>query len=199
MWDEKGDVGFYFYNKFTDEIVVDLSRTFFVRNGVANPYFKMRQYSLQSSIAAGVGKSEFYGAKLDEEVNIETKTRTESYEEARFIVVPPKTKVRISEYQVVTDLFKNCSLPKSGKTSMTINFSRNESPFVFYNRVAYSTRNKDSVVFENKFYVEAISNIPEPDMIDKIDTNKCGKKYLVPIRVIRNYGADHYYIPYTVE
>lgn len=199
LWGENGNVGFFIYNKTSDDIVVDLSRTFFIKNGIAYPYYTMRKFSTELSGTLGESKANL--ENVNSKVNFETQSHSyiESYDEPRDIVVPPQTQVNISRYEIVTDLFRNCSFSPSDKATITINFLRNDSPFVFYNRVAYSTKSKDSVIFENKFYVEAVSNVRKSDMYQTIDTNKCGKKYLESSTVLRNLGPDHFYIPYTIK
>ena len=72
FWANGGDASFSIYNK-TDEIMyVDLSKSFFIRNNIANDYYKEREWgeartvasSVQTSTAASTSKSKnrTYGA-----------------------------------------------------------------------------------------------------------------------------------------
>ena len=72
LWAHGGDASFGIYNK-TDQIMyVDLSKSFFIRNGIANDYYKERAWGetttnststqVSSSIAASANLSYSYGA-----------------------------------------------------------------------------------------------------------------------------------------
>lgn len=45
LWAEGGDASFEFYNKTNQIIYIDLSKSFFIRNGIANDYYKEREWS----------------------------------------------------------------------------------------------------------------------------------------------------------
>ena len=54
LWAERGDASFAIHNK-TDQIMyVDLSKSFFIRNGIANDYYKERAWSETKTNTLGV-------------------------------------------------------------------------------------------------------------------------------------------------
>ena len=54
LWAEGGDASFAFLNK-TDEIIyIDLTKSFFIRNGLANDYYHDREWSESNSSSASV-------------------------------------------------------------------------------------------------------------------------------------------------
>ena len=57
FWAEGGDASFAFYNK-TDQIIyLDLSKSFFIRNGIANDYYRDRTWSEAQTNSASVASS----------------------------------------------------------------------------------------------------------------------------------------------
>ena len=66
FWAEGGDASFAFYNK-TDQIIyIDLSKSFFIRNGIANDYYKEREWSeahTNSTSYSYSNSSSIYGTK----------------------------------------------------------------------------------------------------------------------------------------
>ena len=72
LWANGGDASFAIYNKTNEIMYVDLSKTFFIRNGIANDYYKERAWGetttnststqVSSSVAASANLSYSYGA-----------------------------------------------------------------------------------------------------------------------------------------
>lgn len=57
LWAPYGNAGFLVYNKTDQNIIIDLKRSFFVRNDNANDYYKNRTYSYGVSSNVRMGKS----------------------------------------------------------------------------------------------------------------------------------------------
>ena len=58
FWDERGNPGFEFYNK-TDKIIyIDLSKTFFIKNGTAYDYFQ--QQTITNTQSSSASTSEYF-------------------------------------------------------------------------------------------------------------------------------------------
>jgi hypothetical protein len=61
FWSNGGDAGFEFYNKSKSIIYIDLSKTFFIKNGVAYDYYTDKTVTNTKSSHTTTTKSETYG------------------------------------------------------------------------------------------------------------------------------------------
>lgn len=203
LWTEGGDIGFGIYNKTESDLKVYLDKTFFVLNGVAYEYFQNRTFSKSSNSGSSVTAYNYpyYGnysvTRLDGSSSTSFST---SYMEKPELTIPPKTLINISEFKVTNERYINCDLAKypSHKNIKTLNYSNENSPFVFYNLITYSTTS-ETLRVANKFYVSEITNYPSTVMFTDIDTSACGKKLEFPIQVFKNVTPDKFYIKYTTE
>ena len=152
LWAERGDIGFKVYNKTNSNIYVNLEESFFILNGIAHDYFKNRVYSF----AAG------------------------SYSEDNIICIPPKAAKMVAEYNINETIYRDCDLyrfPARQKYIKTKSFTKDDSPIVFGNRIAYSLGEYSNLIrCENLFYVSEITNYPMGDMIGYKSDEFCGKK-----------------------
>lgn len=48
LWGLKGTMGFIFENKTNEDIFLDMTQTFFIKNGAANDYFRNRSYETRT-------------------------------------------------------------------------------------------------------------------------------------------------------
>lgn len=195
LWSEGGNIGFDFFNKTDNDIVVDLSKTFFVINGVAYEYFQNRTFSNSSTNATSVTSNNYLISSKLTGTNISSQSISRM--EKSFITIPSKTIVYISEFRISKSQYFNCSLevyPSKNKIKPLI-FDSLSSPFVFSNLITYKTKN-DSTRMENKFYVNEITNIPYSQMVVEINKDKCGNTLVFPIKTFKNETPDKFYIHY---
>jgi hypothetical protein len=203
LWKEGGNMGFSIYNKTENNLTVDLTKTFFVLNGVAFEYFQNRTFTRSSNIGATVTKYNYPYYRTDNITNVTGSNSagfSTTYIEKPQLTIPAKTHINISEYIVTNTLFTDCNLPKypTRKNLRTLKYSADNSPFSFYNIITYSTT-ADTLKIENKFYVSEITNYLATEMYARIDTSNCGKKLDFPIRVFKEVTPDKFYIKYILE
>ena len=195
LWNEGGNIGFDFFNKTDNDIIVDLSKTFFVINGVAYEYFQNRTFSNSSTSASGLTSNNYLNSSKLTGTNISSQSISRM--EKSVITIPSKTLVYISEFSISKSQYFNCSLevyPSKNKIKPLI-FDSLSSPFVFSNLITYKTKS-DSTRVENKFYVNEITNIPYEQMVVEINKDKCGNNLVFPVKVIKNLSPDKFYIHY---
>jgi hypothetical protein len=202
LWEEGGDVGFYIYNKTETDITLDLTKSFFVLNGVSYEYFQNRTYTKTNSSGASVstaGYSYLY-AKPTNVSGTSTASFATSYEEKPSVTIPSKTMINVSEFHVSNSRYINCDLPKypSTKDIKTVKFDKTSSPFIFFNIVTYVVQN-ETVRFENKFFVSEMTNFPESKMFTSIDKSLCGNNLQVPIKAFKDVSPDKFYVKYSRE
>ena len=203
LWTEGGDLAFSIYNKTESDLTVYLTKTFFVLNGVAYEYFQNRTFSKSSNSGTTVttyNNPYYWNYNATKVAGTNSISFSTSYSEKPELTIPPKTLINISEYKVTNALYTNCNLAKypSRRSIRTLKYSKENSPFVFYNLITYSTKS-DTLRLENRFYVNEITNYPANELFTKIDTSACGKKLDFPIQVFKNEMPDKFYIKYSME
>ena len=65
FWAKGGDASFMILNKSDKMMYVDLSKSFFIRNGIANDYYKERAWSQTSSETVGVQTKETFAVQAN--------------------------------------------------------------------------------------------------------------------------------------
>lgn len=217
FWGEGGNIGFYIYNKTVENIYLDLEQSFFVLNGIAYDYYKNRVYTHSTSSGATSSKATtasksvtgFNYLDLPQTNRIQASNSigvmtssgfSISYNEEKVICIPSKTSKIISEYNINESLFRDCDLFKypTKKQIKSKMFSKEQSPLVFSNRIAYSIGQTDNLIkFENEFYVTEISNYPESEMFESKYDEYCGQKSMTMTKYFKNVSADKFYIKYS--
>lgn len=217
LWGEGGNIGFQFFNKTDKNIYLNLEESFFILNGVSYDYYRNRVFTSSTSSGATTSR----GATATKSVTglnyldlIQTNrisaTNTVglmtssgfsvSYNEKKIVCIPSKTSKIISEYNINESIFRDCDLFKypTKKQVKTKTFSKEQSPLVFSNRIAYTIGQTDSFIkFENEFYVTEISNYPESEMFESKYDEFCGQISPIKTKYFKNASADRFYIKYT--
>ncbi|MCF8359504.1 MAG: hypothetical protein K9H26_12140 [Prolixibacteraceae bacterium] len=114
------------------------------------------------------------------------------------IVVPPKASVKVTEFMVTDKFYNSCDLDEypSKKDIKTVTFTRETSPFVFYNLIAYNHKGVTHMM-ENRFYVSEIKNLPKDEMVKETEVTKCGKKTSSKIEVFKEASPTGFYVSYS--
>lgn len=198
LWDNGGNIGFSIYNKTNDDLTINLAKSFFVLDNVAYPYFQNRTTSKSSNNGTTLTTALFSFSSAVKVSGSNSTSFSTSYLEKPELIVPPKTMINIAEYKVTQAIYNHCDLvryPSKNKTN-SITFTKDTSPFVFYNRISYSTL-KETLTMENKFHVSEITNYPSSEMFNFVRTSPCGNKLNYPIKTFKNEGPDRFYLKYT--
>ncbi|MBN1925360.1 MAG: hypothetical protein JW798_05960, partial [Prolixibacteraceae bacterium] len=105
---------------------------------------------------------------------------------------------KITEFMVTDQYYSSCELDEypSKKDLKTVNFTRETSPFVFYNLIAYLYKG-ETYMLENRFYVSEIKNLPKEEMVKDIQEEKCGKKSGKSIEVFKKTSPLGFYVTYS--
>ncbi len=200
LWKEGGNVGFSIYNKTENDLIIHLDKTFFVLNGLAFEYFQNRTFTNSSNLGTSVALYSSASNLKKNMAKIEGSNSTSvstTYIEKPCMTIPPNTSINISEFKISNAYHVDCDLPKqpTSKKIKTINYSKDNTPFSFYNRITYSTKN-DTLRIENNFFVSEITNYPANQLLKTIDTSFCGKKLEIPVQRFKDVSPDKFYIKY---
>lgn len=217
LWSEGGNIGFKFFNKTDKNIYLNMEESFFVLNGISYNYYKNRTYtnSTNSGIAtsAGISTTKYVtgvnylnllqtnGTSASNAIGLSSSSGfAVSYAEEKIVCIPPKTAKNISEYKINGTLFRDCDLLRypTKRQIKPLTFSKEQSPLVFSNRIAYTIGQSDSIIrFENEFYINEISNYPESEIFESKYDKYCGQESMTMTKYFKNASADMFYIKYT--
>lgn len=200
LWQENGNVGFAFYNKTENDIILYLDESFFVLNGMAFPYYQNRIFGTSSKANTTVNYSYWnyflIGAST---VNTTSSAYSVARIEKKKLTIPSKTSIIIAEFSINKDLIRNCDLfryPRK-KEITTVSFNKTNSPIIFSNRISYSLENSPELIeIENNFYVSEITNYPENKMFDYKDEEFCGEETLDNVKYSTKQAPNKFYIKY---
>lgn len=190
-----------------------MDESFFILNGVSHNYYKNRVFTSSGAINInGTTTTESttginYLSLIQTNRNFATNTlglmtssgSSVSYNEEKIVCVPSKTSKLISEYNINESLFRYCDLFKypTKKQIKSMTFSKEQSPLIFSNRIAYTIGKTDNLIkFENEFYVTEITNYPKNEMYESIYDEYCGQKSMTTTKYFKDVSADKFYIKY---
>lgn len=174
FWTEGGNVGFKFYNKTDKDIILNLERSFFILNGIAYNYYKDRTYSTLENLI--------------------------TYSEEKKVSIPSKTAKIINEYNVSQSLYRDCDLYKypRRKQIKTKSFKESTSPYVFSNRISYTSDSSlNEINLSNEFFVSAITNYPQNEVIKNDYLEFCDQKSFKLTPFFKDSAVNKFFIKYN--
>jgi len=202
LWSKGGDIGFKFFNKTDNNIYLNLSESFFIINGFAYDYYKNRIFTNSKNLSSATSK--FFNSNTTQSSNILESTTSSGYSvsfnENKIICIPSKTSKIITEFNIIESIYNDCFLIKypTKKQIKSKNFTKNDSPYIFSNRIGYFIEGTDNLIkFENEFYINEITNYPESEIIELRYDVICGKKSSTLSKHFKDASPDKFYIKYT--
>lgn len=217
FWKEGGSADFMVENKTEDDLHLHLEESYFILNGIAYDYFQDRVFMSSKGTAASQvnrsgSKTSLSGMNIFNIWQSNSKTLKDesavsissgagvSYREQKVVTIPAGTAKIFNEFEINNQLFRDCDLYKypNRREINTKNYSEANSPFVFSNRLVYSIGEiEDFKQVENEFYISAITNYPEKEIIDTEKEKFCGDKGHKEIKHFKESSPDSFYIQYT--
>ncbi len=198
LWSNNGKVTFTMLNKTDKDIFVNLSQSFFVKNGFAIDYFQGRTYTSQVFVqntyvsttlsatgkASGLWGDNVYDFSKDVLVKsnkaVKGIAQSVSTEEKEIVCIPAKCYKVFSYYSVNPSRLIVCDNSKDyPRQSAAIAFySKDTSPVSFKNRIAYGF-NKSEVAekhVDNNFWITSVTNYSRKAATDKVKASSgCDK------------------------
>ena len=191
MWDEGGNAGFEIHNKTDEMLYVDLSKSFFVKNGIAYNYFLNREWGTASSSSntqntvsaagsssvlnyyAGTGNAALTKFKdpvvtttTTSAYTAQTNTSTKSVvrKEQQIMAIPPHKSKIVAEYIITNVLVLDCSIERyPSEKSQQLTFDKDNTPLKFANYITYNKgEGTADMVIDNEFYISSVVNYAEP-------------------------------------
>lgn len=217
LWAENGNIGFRFFNKTDENILLNLEKSFFILGDNAEPYYQGRTFSYSSAVSKSasntVAKSgsvsgfNYFGlfqtnamAATSSLGATASSGGSVSYKEPKVVIVPPNSSTLVSEFEINDALVRDCKLFKYPKAKQinTVSFNEAESPVKFANRITYSLEGAtEEIVFANHFYISEVTNLPAKDVFGYEYEEFCGQKGKEQISYMKPYAPNKFFIQYT--
>lgn len=176
FWCNGGNPGFVFHNNSDEILYVDLSKSFFMRNGVAYDYFLNRTISTSASYveAASASKSgsaygywNAIGGLIPGGISVTSglsssasKSTTVETAEKCIVAIPPHTSKYFSEYAISSEYLFECgyNTAPSKKEVPTYSYQLVNTPLTFGNYITYRVGNEDKEYsLANDFFINKVS------------------------------------------
>lgn len=217
LWRPNGSMAFIFENKTNKDIFIDMTQTFFIKNGAANDYYKNRTYETRTieSLSLGYSVSQTYigvdgywpsqyavplvtSAKKQAEVS-----KAVSIKESEYVCVPAKSYKVIDYYNIYPQFEKTCDKKKDyPRIESTLNtYDESNSPLKFKNKIAYSFQKNNSSLkhIENSFWLSSIKNYSKKGAIEKRKIREGCRDYDVEREFFIIGGPNQFYVYYNKE
>lgn len=217
LWSEGGNIGFKFSNKTNENIYLNLEKSFFILNGIAQNYYKNREFGNTTGSSLALAGSSLF-SKLRNNLPLTNFTipieitgnnkldlsgfNSVTFIEEKVVCIPPQTSKIISEYQINFALYRDCDLYKypTKKQILTKKFNAEDSPFEFRNLITYTVgESSNETKIDNNFHVSEITNYPEKEITLRKYSEFCGQKitYLDHrMRIFKVSSPDMFYVRY---
>lgn len=200
FWCDGGNPGFIITNN-TDKILyVDLTKSFFIRNGFAYDYYLGQTVSISTShvVSTDASKSATaYGfwnsigglvpgsaSASVTKGSASSKSETIATQQSEVLAIPPYSSKVIKEYVITHNYFYDCEyniMPKKDEAP-NYKFSLSNSPVAFSNYITYrlGTDATDRII-NNEFYVSEVTYYLGTSIV-KEEKRECGKdKYKIEV------------------
>lgn len=194
LWEKGGSLGFLATNKTEKDMFIVLPQSFFIRNGIAYDYYAAGSDSYtiagvisssESANAAVGGYLERYGKWYPVALNYSvgksataavSKTRTVA--DPKIICIPARSTKYVAGFIISDYIYKDCDHPEQNypkKQSSTISYTKDNSPLVFRNRIAYTFELEGSnyKYVDNEFYVSSLTNYSQKVALEKTKEPVC--------------------------
>ena len=214
LWGNGGSMAFIFENKTDRDIFIDMTQSFFIKNGAAFDYYADRTYEARSyaGISAGYSVSGYtrlynyftgvYRApaalSLKESAGL---SNAVTVREPEFVCIPAKSHKIISVYEIdprrVITCDKKKDYPKT--TAMVETYSEDNTPLRLNNRIAYSFEesNKSLKHIDNSFWVSSVQNFRDKWIFEEKKENVgCYANVKKKVKYFKVKGPNLFYITY---
>lgn len=219
FWGEAGSLDFVFKNNTDTDIYIDLSRSFFIRNGIAHDYFSDTEHTRSVTSVTGVSASlsKSYtqlcyelpmwtptivarGAQVAASGAVGT-TNSITTKESRYICIPANSAKIIKGFSISDFVYYDCDnseLNTPRRASEHIEYTKEKSPLVFRNRVVYFVGDsEEGITVDNSFWVSGYTNYSQQDFFIKRREADCSNSITSKtVNIYKYQSATKFYNNY---
>ena len=221
FWGNGGQAGCLITNNGEENIYVDLAETFFVKNGLSDPCYKERTYTVTSastveanavalssaSVAAsapfynyvydfagtvGVGLSDTHGVAQGASSSV---SKSVSVAEQQIVVIPPGTAAFVGGHSILSGNYytnRGSRQDPGSKKKDETEFTADNSPLKLGNVIAYRIgRDGEWQDLRSEFYLHRLTDYP----LSKFSAVQAGRKMPDDVYIWRGYNGTYDYSP----
>lgn len=219
LWAKEGSMAFIFENKTGEDIFVDMSRSFFIKNGEAFDYYKNRSYetSVYEGIDLGLSAARTYISPegywpdrydvpplLSVKNSAVAKTGFSTsvrVQEPEYVCVPANTYKVMGVYMIYPKLVITCDTEKDNpKKEVTLEvYNENNTPLRLMNRLAYSFEEGSSSpsFIDNHFWLSSVKNYSRKAAVEN-KKEKVGCTTMTQrVSFFKIGGPNQFYVPFS--
>jgi hypothetical protein len=219
FWADHGDGTFYIFNKTEKAMYLDMTESFLIVNGTANPYYKNRAVTTTASGAAIIGSSYTRGtattvgntpgavvlgsSRYAGSTVVASESSSVTYYESELVLIPVQSGRFITGFKLSEYLFRDCDLlrfPKKENDINTIKYTQETSPLKLENRIAYrfdKDDEKGNNVVVNYFWVNEVTNYHEKHFTYYAMPEYCDEKSIINSKYYKYEQPGNFYIKYN--
>ncbi|MBQ3152855.1 MAG: hypothetical protein IJB77_05285 [Bacteroidaceae bacterium] len=217
LWSATGNLDFLFKNKTEHDIYIDMTRSFFIRNGIAYDYYNDIEYTRTtttmtstSAAASLIMKNKDYYTTLwapsnaIREIKVSAgqnigAARSVTEKEAKYICIPAKSAKEIKGFNISDYIYYECGNNKfnfPSKKSETITYTKEKSPLTFRNRITYFFDSNISNSIDNEFWIKSLTNYKQNEVVENVRAKNCIGSGETTKRVNKQKAANKFYNTY---
>ena len=221
FWGNGGQAGCLITNNGEENIYVDLAETFFVKNGLSDPCYKERTYTVTSastveanavalSSASATASAPFYnyvydfagtvGVGLSDTRGVmrgvsSSASNSVSVAEQQIVVIPPGTAAFVGGHSILSGNYytnRGSEQDPGSKKKDETEFSTDNSPLKFGNVIAYRIgRDGEWQDLRSEFYLQRLTDYP----MSKFSAVRGDKMNSYDAYIMRDYDGTYDYSP----
>ncbi len=212
LWERNGSMAFIFENKTDNDIFIDMTQSFFIKNRAAYNYFNNITYSSSNFTSLDYAHSTTISYKDDTgywpsryiRTNaIETKgvagfSKSVSVKEFEIVCIPAKSYKAFDYYKINPTYINLCNskLDYPKEKAIIKTYTQNDTPLEFKNRITYSFQKENGQLkhIENSFWLTKITNYSEKAAIKKEKVQSgCSKSIYQTVSLFKIGGPNQFY------
>lgn len=221
FWGNGGQAGCLITNNGEENIYVDLAETFFVKNGLSDPCYKERTYTVTSASTVeanavalssasatasapfynyvydfagtvGVGLSDTHGVAQGASSSV---SKSVSVAEQQIVVIPPGTAAFVGGHSILSGNYytnRGSRQDPGSKKKDETEFTADNSPLKLGNVIAYRIgRDGEWQDLHSDFYLSRITDYP----LSNFSATRGGRKMPDDVYIWRGYNGTYDYSP----
>ena len=179
-----------------------MPRTFFIINDVAQDSYKNREFISNQRVSTIKSTGSYSEEKTINNIGSAISNgKGVTIKESPIICIPPKCKKIISEYPIMTTHIRVCDQEFPKESSNHIEYSKEDSPVIFKNIIAYSFTPEDTNlhIIENEFWVSRLTNYRGNAILKKRKVQDCPEDIQKIIKINTKKSPENFYNTYSLQ
>lgn len=190
LWCETGNLDFLFKNKTEHDIYIDMTRSFFIRNGIAYDYYSDIEYTRTTTTVTSATTS---SALIINNKNYHKPVLP------KYICIPAKSAKEIKSFNISDYIYYECRNNQFNYPSIkseTITYAKEESPLTFRNRITYFSDISTNKHIDNEFWIKSLTNYTQEEVTENITIENCIESGETSMTVNKQKAANKFYNTY---